>query len=205
MPNKKRKATASPELQHSQTTSTHPQPRNFNLHFPPHSWTPQKQPWNVTQNTSLNCTQIDKITLTYKDIQHLAPNPSHKTNHWIDANTLEGGITIFHKKSPFVTQRTYHTPNETKNFETTSTPKNNKHTKIHKTNCRRCKHTDNQTPTITPNPFTIHEPPIHRTYTYGRPIHKYIHTQFSTQPSRLKHKKLDYTYATSYLKTFKHT
>jgi len=42
---------------------------------------------------------------------------------------------------------------------------------------------------ITPNPFTIHEPPIHRTYTYGSPIHKYIHTQFSTQPSPLKHKK----------------
>jgi len=144
MPNKKRKSTASPELQHSQTTPTHPQPWKFNLYFPPHSWTPQKQPWHVTQNRSLTCTQIDKITLTYKDIQHLAPNPSQRTNHWIDANTMEGGITIFHKKSPFVTQHIHHTPTETKTFETTSTPKNNKHTKMHKTNCRRCKHTTQQ-------------------------------------------------------------
>jgi len=144
MPNRKWKTTSSPELQHSQTTPTYPQPREFNIYFPPHSWTPQKQPWNVKQNNSQTCTQIDNLTLTYKDLQHLAPNPTHKTNQWIDANTMEGGLTIFHKKSPFVTQCTHHTPNETKIIGTTPTPTTDKHTKMHKTNCRRCKHTTQQ-------------------------------------------------------------
>ena len=57
---------------------------------------------------------------------------------------MEGGITIFHKKSPFVTQCIHHPPTETKIIGTTPTPTNDKHTKLHKTNCRRCKHTTHQ-------------------------------------------------------------
>jgi len=143
MPTRKRKANTSPEPHNSQTTPTGPQPREFNIHFPPTSWTPQKQPWNIKQNHSQTCTRIDNLTLTYKDLQHLAPNSTQTTNHWIDANTMECGITIFHNKSPFVTQRIFHTPNETKIFGTTPT-KNDKHTKVHRTNYRRCKHNTKQ-------------------------------------------------------------
>jgi len=144
MPTRKRKATTVTELQPSQTTTVYPQPREFKIHCPPQSWTPQKQPWNTTQNRSQTCTQIDKITLTYKDIQHLAPQQTQRINHWIDANTMEGGLTIFHKKSPFVNQRIHHTLNENNSFDTTFTLRNNNHTKIHKTKSRGYKHTTKQ-------------------------------------------------------------
>ena len=48
------------------------------------------------------------------------------------------------QKSLFVTQCTYHTPSETKIIGTTPTLTTDKHTKMHKTNCRMCKHTTQQ-------------------------------------------------------------
>ena len=140
IPTRKRKATKSPELEHSQTTPTCPQPREFTIHFPPHSWKPPKQPWNVKQNNSQTCTQIYNLTHTYRDLQHLSPNPTQKTNHWIDTNKMDFGLTLFHKKSPFVTQRTQHTPSETKIAGTTPTLTTDKCTNMHKTT-RKCANT----------------------------------------------------------------